>query len=68
MEQDESTCTSPKVVLKNRTVWGPKFGGLKRRNYEKEYIEKRYSLFWDVTQRGLAVLRCLTSEKSENII
>jgi hypothetical protein len=29
---------------------------LKRRNYEKEYIEKRSSLFWDVLQSGLVVL------------
>jgi hypothetical protein len=29
---------------------------LKRMNYEKEYIEKRSSLFWGVTQRRLVVL------------
>jgi len=29
---------------------------IKRRNCEKEYIEERSSLFWDVTQLGLVVL------------
>jgi hypothetical protein len=38
------------VALENKMV------KLKRRNYEKEYVKKRPSLFWDVTQRRLVVL------------